>query len=158
MNNDLHPSPLLLFFLTFFFFFIYHPGHMMDHHCIMYRARRISSPFHLITSPPLHHLYHTLVPLRAQDVAAKALKENWRTIFNGDNYDAANQQMLTDRGSLITSYILSLVHALILSQTYRSHYLTNICTIFFISIRQLAYRLWYRRGNAHDYGQERGSV
>eukprot|EP00468_Gymnochlora_sp_CCMP2014_P005237 CAMPEP_0167758090 /NCGR_PEP_ID=MMETSP0110_2-20121227/10279_1 /TAXON_ID=629695 /ORGANISM="Gymnochlora sp., Strain CCMP2014" /LENGTH=683 /DNA_ID=CAMNT_0007644335 /DNA_START=100 /DNA_END=2151 /DNA_ORIENTATION=- len=33
-----------------------------------------------------------------RDVAAKALNEHWKVIFNGDNYDEDNQQMLTDRG------------------------------------------------------------
>jgi glutamine synthetase len=32
------------------------------------------------------------------DVAREALKKHWKVIFNGDNYDVANQQMLTDRG------------------------------------------------------------
>jgi glutamine synthetase len=32
------------------------------------------------------------------DVAREALKKHWKVIFNGDNYDEANQQMLTDRG------------------------------------------------------------
>lgn len=34
-----------------------------------------------------------------RDVAAKALKENFRAVFNGDNYDVANQNMLTERGN-----------------------------------------------------------
>ena len=33
-----------------------------------------------------------------RDVAAAALNESWRVIFNGDNYDEANQKMLTDAG------------------------------------------------------------
>lgn len=32
------------------------------------------------------------------DVARDALKKHWKVIFNGDNYDEANQQMLTDAG------------------------------------------------------------
>ena len=32
------------------------------------------------------------------DVARAALKKHWKVIFNGDNYDEANQQMLTDNG------------------------------------------------------------
>jgi len=32
------------------------------------------------------------------EVAAEALNTHWKVIFNGDNYDEANQQMLTDRG------------------------------------------------------------
>jgi glutamine synthetase len=32
------------------------------------------------------------------DVAREALKKHWKVIFNGDNYDEANQQMLTDKG------------------------------------------------------------
>ena len=32
------------------------------------------------------------------DIARKALNENWRVIFNGNNYDEAMQQELTDRG------------------------------------------------------------
>ncbi|VEU37458.1 unnamed protein product [Pseudo-nitzschia multistriata] len=32
------------------------------------------------------------------DVAREALKKHWKVIFNGDNYDEANQQMLTDSG------------------------------------------------------------
>jgi len=35
----------------------------------------------------------------SRDVAAKALKENFRAVFNGDNYDVANQNMLTERGN-----------------------------------------------------------
>lgn len=31
-------------------------------------------------------------------VAQDALKKHWKVIFNGDNYDEANQQMLTDNG------------------------------------------------------------
>jgi glutamine synthetase len=31
-------------------------------------------------------------------VAREALKKHWKVIFNGNNYDVANQQMLTDRG------------------------------------------------------------
>jgi glutamine synthetase len=31
-------------------------------------------------------------------VARKALKKHWRVIFNGNNYNKENQQMLTDRG------------------------------------------------------------
>merc|ERR1719203_2018656 len=34
----------------------------------------------------------------AADVAREALKKHWKVIFNGDNYDEANQQMLTDAG------------------------------------------------------------
>lgn len=34
----------------------------------------------------------------ASDVAREALKKHWKVIFNGDNYDEANQAMLTDRG------------------------------------------------------------
>eukprot|EP00529_Nitzschia_sp_RCC80_P015660 CAMPEP_0113508204 /NCGR_PEP_ID=MMETSP0014_2-20120614/36886_1 /TAXON_ID=2857 /ORGANISM="Nitzschia sp." /LENGTH=714 /DNA_ID=CAMNT_0000403889 /DNA_START=104 /DNA_END=2248 /DNA_ORIENTATION=+ /assembly_acc=CAM_ASM_000159 len=34
----------------------------------------------------------------AAEVAREALKKHWKVIFNGDNYDEANQQMLTDRG------------------------------------------------------------
>ena len=33
-----------------------------------------------------------------REVASKALDAHWRVIFNGDNYDEANQQMLTDMG------------------------------------------------------------
>merc|ERR1711988_1679337 len=33
-----------------------------------------------------------------QDVAAEALNDHWKVIFNGDNYDEANQAMLTERG------------------------------------------------------------
>eukprot|EP00585_Thalassiosira_rotula_P013231 CAMPEP_0196130474 /NCGR_PEP_ID=MMETSP0910-20130528/828_1 /TAXON_ID=49265 /ORGANISM="Thalassiosira rotula, Strain GSO102" /LENGTH=720 /DNA_ID=CAMNT_0041389783 /DNA_START=79 /DNA_END=2241 /DNA_ORIENTATION=- len=32
------------------------------------------------------------------DIARQALNENWKVIFNGDNYDEAVQQELTDRG------------------------------------------------------------
>lgn len=32
------------------------------------------------------------------DVAREALKKHWKVIFNGDNYDEAEQQMLTDAG------------------------------------------------------------
>jgi len=32
------------------------------------------------------------------DVAREALNKHWKVIFNGDNYDEANQQMLTDSG------------------------------------------------------------
>jgi len=32
------------------------------------------------------------------DVARASLKKHWKVIFNGDNYDEANQQMLTDSG------------------------------------------------------------
>merc|ERR1711935_1068610 len=32
------------------------------------------------------------------DVAREALKKHWKVIFNGDNYDEDNQQMLTDSG------------------------------------------------------------
>jgi len=31
-------------------------------------------------------------------IAREALKKHWKVIFNGDNYDEANQQMLTDNG------------------------------------------------------------
>jgi glutamine synthetase len=34
-----------------------------------------------------------------KSVAQKALKENFRAVFNGNNYDPANQQMLTERGN-----------------------------------------------------------
>ncbi|CAB9527789.1 Glutamine synthetase [Seminavis robusta] len=34
----------------------------------------------------------------AETVARDALKKHWKVIFNGDNYDEANQQMLTDSG------------------------------------------------------------
>jgi glutamine synthetase len=34
----------------------------------------------------------------ASSVAGDALNKSWKVIFNGDNYDEANQQMLTDRG------------------------------------------------------------
>lgn len=34
----------------------------------------------------------------AATVAREALKKHWKVIFNGDNYDEANQQMLTDNG------------------------------------------------------------
>jgi len=33
-----------------------------------------------------------------QQVASEALDAHWKVIFNGDNYDEANQKMLTDRG------------------------------------------------------------
>jgi glutamine synthetase len=32
------------------------------------------------------------------DVAREALKKHWKVVFNGDNYDEANQKMLTDNG------------------------------------------------------------
>jgi glutamine synthetase len=32
------------------------------------------------------------------EVAGEALNKSWKVIFNGDNYDEANQQMLTDKG------------------------------------------------------------
>lgn len=35
---------------------------------------------------------------KPEDVARAELKEHWKVVFNGDNYDEANQQMLTDRG------------------------------------------------------------
>eukprot|EP00934_Nitzschia_sp_Nitz4_P008635 Nitzschia sp. Nitz4//scaffold78_size91513//35044//37334//NITZ4_004923-RA/size91513-snap-gene-0.137-mRNA-1//-1//CDS//3329558112//8625//frame0 len=34
----------------------------------------------------------------ASTIAREALKKHWKVVFNGDNYDEANQQMLTDRG------------------------------------------------------------
>jgi len=34
----------------------------------------------------------------AREVIAKNLDKSWKTIFNGNNYDAANQEMLTGRG------------------------------------------------------------
>jgi glutamine synthetase len=34
----------------------------------------------------------------AATIAREALKKHWRVIFNGNNYDPANQQELTDRG------------------------------------------------------------
>jgi len=34
----------------------------------------------------------------ADDIAREALKKHWKVIFNGDNYDEAEQQALTDRG------------------------------------------------------------
>uniref|UniRef100_A0A7R9WNK5 GS catalytic domain-containing protein n=1 Tax=Craspedostauros australis TaxID=1486917 RepID=A0A7R9WNK5_9STRA len=34
----------------------------------------------------------------AADIAREALKKHFKVIFNGDNYDEANQQMLTDSG------------------------------------------------------------
>lgn len=34
----------------------------------------------------------------AATIAREALKKHWKVIFNGDNYDEANQQMLTDAG------------------------------------------------------------
>lgn len=33
-----------------------------------------------------------------QAVASAALEQHWKVIFNGNNYDAGNQKMLTDRG------------------------------------------------------------
>lgn len=35
---------------------------------------------------------------KPRDVAVKALKENWKVVFNGNGYDSANQEMLTKRG------------------------------------------------------------
>mmetsp|Transcript_26999 Transcript_26999/g.65593 ORF Transcript_26999/g.65593 Transcript_26999/m.65593 type:complete len:706 (-) Transcript_26999:270-2387(-) len=35
---------------------------------------------------------------KVTEVAADALNLHWKVIFNGDNYDEANQQMLTDNG------------------------------------------------------------
>eukprot|EP00929_Paragymnodinium_shiwhaense_P006353 TRINITY_DN1095_c0_g5_i2.p2 TRINITY_DN1095_c0_g5~~TRINITY_DN1095_c0_g5_i2.p2 ORF type:complete len:458 (+),score=127.24 TRINITY_DN1095_c0_g5_i2:56-1375(+) len=35
---------------------------------------------------------------KPQDVAAAALNESWKAIFNGNGYDPANQKMLTERG------------------------------------------------------------
>jgi glutamine synthetase len=35
---------------------------------------------------------------KPRDVASAALDKHWKVIFNGNNYDEANQQMLTDRG------------------------------------------------------------
>ncbi len=34
----------------------------------------------------------------AGDVAREALKKHWKVVFNGNNYDEANQKMLTERG------------------------------------------------------------
>jgi glutamine synthetase len=34
----------------------------------------------------------------APEIARAALKKHWKVIFNGDNYDESNQQMLTDSG------------------------------------------------------------
>lgn len=39
-----------------------------------------------------------LVAATPAKVAGDALNKSWKVIFNGDNYDEANQQMLTDRG------------------------------------------------------------
>jgi glutamine synthetase len=39
-----------------------------------------------------------LTPSSLQAVASAALKKHDRVIFNGDNYDEGNQQMLTDNG------------------------------------------------------------
>jgi len=36
--------------------------------------------------------------MKPQDVAAKALNESWKVIFNGNGYDEANQKMLTEKG------------------------------------------------------------
>ena len=36
---------------------------------------------------------------KPKDVAAKALKENFKAVFNGNNYCEDNQKMLTDRGN-----------------------------------------------------------
>jgi glutamine synthetase len=33
-----------------------------------------------------------------KEVASQALKDSWKVIFNGDNYDVANQEMLTEKG------------------------------------------------------------
>merc|ERR1711871_376192 len=33
-----------------------------------------------------------------KEVASQALKDSWKVIFNGDNYDISNQEMLTERG------------------------------------------------------------
>jgi len=35
---------------------------------------------------------------KPKEVAAKALNESWKVIFNGNGYDPANQKMLTDNG------------------------------------------------------------
>jgi glutamine synthetase len=34
----------------------------------------------------------------AAEVAREALKKHWKVVFNGNNYDEANQKMLTERG------------------------------------------------------------
>lgn len=47
------------------------------------------------------------------DVAREALKKHWKVIFNGDNYDEANQQMLTDAGVWRIDSGVEAIHAIV---------------------------------------------
>merc|ERR1712071_743070 len=47
------------------------------------------------------------------DVAREALNKHWKVIFNGDNYDEANQQMLTDAGVWRIDSGVEAIHTLV---------------------------------------------
>lgn len=46
------------------------------------------------------------------DVAIEALNKHWRVIFNGDNYDESNQEMLTERGVCRIDSAVEAIHRL----------------------------------------------
>jgi len=48
----------------------------------------------------------------AEDIAKEALEKHWRVIFNGDNYNEENQQMLTDRGIWRIDSAVEAIHQL----------------------------------------------
>jgi len=48
----------------------------------------------------------------AVEIAREALEKHWKVIFNGDNYDATSQQMLTDKGVWRIDSGVEAIHAL----------------------------------------------
>jgi len=48
----------------------------------------------------------------AVEIAREALDKHWKVIFNGDNYDATSQQMLTDKGVWRIDSGVEAIHAL----------------------------------------------
>jgi len=46
------------------------------------------------------------------DIAIEALNKHWRVIFNGDNYDESNQDMLTERGVWRIDSAVEAIHRL----------------------------------------------
>ena len=64
----------------------------------------------------------------AADVASENLNKSWRVIFNGDNYDEANQAMLTKRGIWRIDSGVEANHAIVMDKNVALFEKLNILT------------------------------
>jgi len=62
------------------------------------------------------------------DIAQRELKEHWKVIFNGNNYDLANQKMLTEAGVWRIDSGVEAIHALVSEKNTKIFEKMNVMT------------------------------